>query len=93
MSEKDALEAEAAKRNRTKGRSLSHMEWRVEHDSVRGWHLAFVETALSLHSKAEAEQSAFADAFRDGRATMDDLHRAAEARLRAAAASFRERRP
>lgn len=63
---REEAEALAAKREAHKGRSLYTKEWRAVHNSVKGWHVALVDSALRLHQKADAAVDIARDAFRRG---------------------------
>jgi len=51
MSENEAIEL-AAKREKHKGRSLMHKRWSAQHNSVKGWHVALVDSHAGSVLKA-----------------------------------------
>lgn len=67
MMTKEQAEAEAAKRERHKPKSLKHMKWTAVHSSVKGWSVGLVEdTAYVEGERHKAATEKARDALRTG---------------------------
>jgi len=51
-----AAEAEAAKREKHKPKSMNHKRWQAVHSSTKGWHVALVD--CPIHAQIVAHQQA-----------------------------------
>lgn len=92
MTQEDAI-TEAAKREKHKPHSLSHKVWEPVHNSVKGWHVALVDTALHAAQKKHDEAiSKLRDAYRTGdlRGLIDAASDALLARCDAELAGIKE---
>lgn len=64
MTEADAVTL-AAKREASKGKALQHKRWEAVHDSVRGWHVALVDSGKPVDGIARAMNILSSRSFRE----------------------------